>query len=196
MKMPIAIAGCCVAGLCLSNLTHAQQTSQEFQLAFCNISNFSRVLVAIAHRQDAQRWTVDGWYPVADYGCSIAGTFKGDTVYYYAFGETRDGRNVTWSRAGQRQDGVLAMRGPRQVLPHHGRPAGLRGRTRTGTVQDDQGRPEPVPDHLEPVGWLRTKPSASATSLFHRRLVDRLSFSSLAGPRRERNHALRFGRHG
>lgn len=99
MRLPTAIAGFCLAGLCLSNPAHAQQTTQEFQLAFCNMSNFSRVRVAIAHRLDAQRWAVDGWYPVPNYGCSIASTFKGDSVYYYAFGENRDGRYVFWEAA-------------------------------------------------------------------------------------------------
>ena len=97
MKMLTAIAGCCLAGLGLSSFGHAQQPAQEFQLAFCNISAFSKVLVALAHRQDGQRWTVDGWYPIVDNGCSVVGNFKGDTVYYYAFGETNDGRYVTWS---------------------------------------------------------------------------------------------------
>jgi uncharacterized membrane protein len=96
MRLPTAVAGVCLAGLCLSSVTQAQQGTQEFQLAFCNMSSFSRVLVAIAHRQDGQRWAVDGWYPVPNYGCAVAGTFKGDSVYYYAFGETRDGRFVFW----------------------------------------------------------------------------------------------------
>ncbi len=97
MRLPLAIAGCCLAGLGLSSLTQAQQTTQEFQLAFCNMSSFSRVLVAIAHREDGQRWAVDGWYPVPNYGCSLAGTFKGDSVYYYAFGVARDGSYAFWT---------------------------------------------------------------------------------------------------
>jgi uncharacterized membrane protein len=63
------------------------------------MSSFSRVLVAVAHRLDAQRWAVEGWYPVPDRGCAIAGTFKGNSVYYYAFGETREGRYVFWEAA-------------------------------------------------------------------------------------------------
>jgi hypothetical protein len=100
MKMLTAVAGCCLVGLGLTSFGHAQQPSQsaqQFQLAFCNISAFSRVLIALVHRPDGQRWTVDGWYPIADGGCSVVGNFKGDTVYYFAFGETDDGRNVTWS---------------------------------------------------------------------------------------------------
>jgi uncharacterized membrane protein len=97
MRLPIAIAACGLAGLCLSGPIQAQQqTAPDFQLAFCNMSSFSRVLVAVAHRLDAQRWAVEGWYPVPDGGCSIAGVFKGGTVYYYAFGETREGRYVFW----------------------------------------------------------------------------------------------------
>lgn len=100
MKLPTAIAGCCLAALCVSSPAQTQQqASQEFQLAFCNMSSFSRVLVAIAHRVEAERWAVEGWYPVPDRGCAIAGNFKGNNVYYYAFGETRDGRHVTWEAA-------------------------------------------------------------------------------------------------
>ena len=46
MKMLTAVAGCCLVGLGLTSFGHAQQPSQpaqEFQLAFCNISAFSRV---------------------------------------------------------------------------------------------------------------------------------------------------------
>ena len=100
MRLPTAIASCCLAALCFSSPAWTQQqTSQEFQLAFCNMSSFSRVLVAVAHRLDAQRWAVEGWYPVPDRGCAIAGTFKGNSVYYYAFGETREGRYVFWEAA-------------------------------------------------------------------------------------------------
>ena len=91
MRLPITVAGCFLAGFCLSNSGQAQQPAREFELAFCNMSSFSHVLVAIAHRQDAQRWTVEGWYPLPDGGCAVAGTFKGDSVYFYAYGEARDG---------------------------------------------------------------------------------------------------------
>jgi uncharacterized membrane protein len=105
MRIPVAVASCCITGLCLANAGHAQQSDHEFQLAFCNMSQYSRVLVALAHRQDAQRWVVAGWYPIPDSGCSVVGNFLGDTVFYYAFGETRDRRYVTWSAADDDKNG-------------------------------------------------------------------------------------------
>jgi uncharacterized membrane protein len=74
-----------------------QQQQQPFQLAFCNTSAYSNVLVALVHRKDAQNWTVDGWYPIPDYGCTVVGSFQRDKIYYYAYGETNDDRIVTWS---------------------------------------------------------------------------------------------------
>jgi uncharacterized membrane protein len=88
---------CCALGLILIGPGQAQQQPQSFQLAFCNISAYSNVLVSVAHRQDAQRWLVDGWYPVPDGGCAVVGSFQRDTIYYYAYGETNDDRIVTWS---------------------------------------------------------------------------------------------------
>ena len=92
MKLPMATVACCAAGLTIVAQGQAQQPSQEFQLAFCNISTFSNVLVSLAYRRDGQQWTVDGWYPIPDYGCAQVGSFPRDSVYYYAVGETNDGR--------------------------------------------------------------------------------------------------------
>jgi uncharacterized membrane protein len=71
-----------------------------FQLAFCNISGFQTARVAITHRKDAQRWAVDGWFPIPDGGCSIIGTFQLDTVYYYAMASNpSNGNTVYWGAA-------------------------------------------------------------------------------------------------
>ena len=60
-----------------------------FELAMCNISNVPSVFVALAHRQDAQNWRVEGWYAIPDAGCALIGKFMRDTVYVYA--ESQDG---------------------------------------------------------------------------------------------------------
>jgi uncharacterized membrane protein len=88
---------CCALGLALIAPVRAQQPNQDFQLAFCNTSSYGHVLVSLAYRLDAQRWRVDGWYPLPDYGCALVGSFQRDTVYYFAHGQTSDGRAVTWA---------------------------------------------------------------------------------------------------
>lgn len=97
MRWPGAVAVCCAAGLFAMPQGQAQQPSRDFQLAFCNISAFSNVLVSLVYRQNDQQWQVDGWYPVPDRGCAVMGSFPRDVVYYYAFGQTNDGRDVVWS---------------------------------------------------------------------------------------------------
>ena len=71
LSVPAAISGC-VLGLSLVGPVQAQpqQQSQDFQLAFCNISAFSAVVVALVRKEDAERWVVDGWYPVPNGGCA------------------------------------------------------------------------------------------------------------------------------
>ena len=64
----IAIAGACGAFGGLSATSAMAQANQTFQLAFCNISAFSDVYVAITSKGDAQRWNVSGWYPIPDSG--------------------------------------------------------------------------------------------------------------------------------
>jgi uncharacterized membrane protein len=59
----------------------------------CNMSDFSGVFVALRQKQDAQRWTVSGWYPLPDRGCAFLGSFQRDTVYYYA----KSDEGVSWS---------------------------------------------------------------------------------------------------
>jgi uncharacterized membrane protein len=95
----LSAVSCCAVGLTSMSSAHAQQQNQDFQLAFCNISAYTNVLVSVAHRQDGQSWRVDGWYPIPDFGCALIGSFQRDTVYYYANGRTSDGRVVAWSAA-------------------------------------------------------------------------------------------------
>ena len=95
-KVPIIVA-CSALGISLIGAVNAQQPNPEFQLAFCNISAYSSVLVAVTRRQDAGRWLVEGWYPIPDQGCALLGSFLKDTIYYYAYGKTNDDRIVTWS---------------------------------------------------------------------------------------------------
>ena len=47
---------CAALGVSLSASSHAQQQSQTFQLAFCNISAYSNVTVALVHKKDAEKW--------------------------------------------------------------------------------------------------------------------------------------------
>jgi uncharacterized membrane protein len=94
MKRPVVakITAFLGLGAWLSAPLHAQQQSSKFQLAFCNISTFNNVRVALAYRQDAQQWVLDGWYPVPDGGCTLLGSFLRDTIYYYA----ENDRGVKW----------------------------------------------------------------------------------------------------
>jgi uncharacterized membrane protein len=89
--LKVAVA-CGALGVSLSASSHAQQQGQAFQLAFCNISAYSNVTVALVHKKDAEKWAVDGWYPVPDNGCTVVGTFQRDTVYYFA--EGRSGNSI------------------------------------------------------------------------------------------------------
>jgi uncharacterized membrane protein len=98
----IAIAGvCCCASGALSATSAMAQASQTFQLAVCNISAFSDVYVAITAKADGQRWTVSGWYPIPDSGCTLVGTFPRDTVYYYARGSDK----AVWAAPDNDQNG-------------------------------------------------------------------------------------------
>lgn len=76
--------------------SHAQQPNPSFQLAFCNLSTFDNVRVALAYQQNTQRWVVDGWYPLPDRGCTLLGSFLRDTVYYYA----ENDRGAKWPADG------------------------------------------------------------------------------------------------
>jgi uncharacterized membrane protein len=86
------IAAFSALGIWFSAPLHAQQQNPRFQLAFCNISTFNNVRVALAYRQDAQQWVVDGWYPIPDRGCTLIGSFLRDTIYYYA----QNDRGAKW----------------------------------------------------------------------------------------------------
>jgi hypothetical protein len=80
-----------------------QQGTSTFQIAFCNMSDYANILVAVVHRKDAQNWAVDGWYPVPDYGCAPVGNFLRDTVYYYAFSS----EGVDWQAAEDDQTATI-----------------------------------------------------------------------------------------
>jgi hypothetical protein len=78
-------------------LREQQLKQQTFSFAACNLSSVSNVYVALMTRDaaDAQAsqtpipapgWRVHGWYPIPDHGCNFIGTFAGDRIYYYAFG--------------------------------------------------------------------------------------------------------------
>ncbi len=95
MKLAVAVA-CSALGVSSSDLSHAQQQSQTFQLAFCNISAYSNVVVALVHKQDGEKWAVGGWYPVPDNGCTLVGSFLRDTIYYFAEG-SRGNTTASWA---------------------------------------------------------------------------------------------------
>jgi uncharacterized membrane protein len=147
LKVRIVLA-CSAVGISLAGPAHAQQDA-EFQLSFCNMSAFSNVLVAVTRRQDAQRWLVEGWYPIPEYGCAIVGSFLRDTIYYYAHGKTNDGRIVTWSPPAN--DCRIAMRRLRQVLPGAIRCPVVSDGSRIGALPADQGSAEPASSHMDPV---------------------------------------------
>ena len=88
---------------------HAQQSQTRVQLAFCNLSSNTGVRVAIMHRVDAQKWVVDGWYPVPNDGCTVIGSFNADAVYYYGIGHRREADRLltsVWSAAENDQTGT------------------------------------------------------------------------------------------
>jgi uncharacterized membrane protein len=95
-----ALAVCGVLVVCLFGPTRAQQ-GQTFELAVCNMSDFQGVFMAVRHRQDAQKWQVDGWYAIPDGGCTFIGAYPRDTFYYFA--ESNDGGE--WSAASTDQNG-------------------------------------------------------------------------------------------
>jgi len=77
---------CSVLAVSAMQPSHPQPQAPggNFQLAFCNMSDFRGMLVTLMHKKDAQSWEVEGWYPVPDSGCAPLGTFPRDTVYYFA----------------------------------------------------------------------------------------------------------------
>ena len=96
-----ALALCGVLLGCLLGTSRAQQPSQTFDLAACNMSDFQGVFMAVRHKQDATHWLVDGWYAIPDGGCTFIGTYTRDSVYYYA--ESNDG--AYWSAGDNDQTG-------------------------------------------------------------------------------------------
>ena len=84
--LTLAMTICSALDLLSADPSYAQQQSNtSFQMAFCNMSDYSNILVAVVHKKDAQNWAVDGWYPVPDRGCAPAGNFLRDTIYYFAY---------------------------------------------------------------------------------------------------------------
>jgi hypothetical protein len=77
--------------------TAEQPKNTSFKLTLCNMSQFRLVRAAIVYQKDEKNWTVEGWHPLPDYGCSIIGTFRGDSIFYFAFGFGSDGKPVFWS---------------------------------------------------------------------------------------------------
>jgi uncharacterized membrane protein len=98
-----AVAAICGA-LVLSSVGSSraeQQQNQTFELAVCNLSDFQGVFFALRHKQNTQKWAVDGWYAIPDGGCTFIGSFLRDTIYYYA--ESNDGAN--WAATDTDQTG-------------------------------------------------------------------------------------------
>jgi uncharacterized membrane protein len=90
-----SIVGVCCAGALYAQQRPPAQQNATFELAMCNMSDFQGVFVALMHKQDAQKWIVNGWYAIPDQGCTFLGSFLRDTVYYYA--ESND--NAVWRGA-------------------------------------------------------------------------------------------------
>ena len=87
---------CSALSALFAGSSHSQQRPDPtFELAMCNLSDFQGVFVALRHRQNAQKWAVDGWYAIPDGGCTFIGSFLRDAIYY--FGESNDG--AVWSAA-------------------------------------------------------------------------------------------------
>ena len=97
MKRSTALAAMVGAALVISpvNPSRAEQQNR-FQLAFCNISALTDVMVALIHKRDAQTWTVEGWYPIPDNSCTLLGSFMRDTVYWYGEGINKNRQRTWW----------------------------------------------------------------------------------------------------
>jgi len=81
-----------------------KQQTQSFTLSVCNLSAFNSASVAVLVRpvNDPQKWWSYGWFPVANDGCNVIGSFYGDRAYLFAQGRTSDGKVVTWSAQGDK----------------------------------------------------------------------------------------------
>jgi len=116
--LAVLVAGVPEAQQAPSPSSQQQQPSASAEVAVCNMSAFQGVFVALMHKQDAQKWVVEGWYAVPDSGCTLLGSFLRDTVYYYA--ESNDG--AAWRAADTDQsvtpqcvDRVKLFQGPAGV---------------------------------------------------------------------------------
>jgi len=87
------ILGCGLLSIFMGCARAEQAASTDtFELAFCNNSDYGRMLLALMYKKDAQNWEVSGWYPIPDSGCTIVGRFIRDTIYYFAF----SGKESVW----------------------------------------------------------------------------------------------------
>src|SRR5947209_14394302 len=87
------LVGCGALGSFIGCARAEQAASTDtFELAVCNNSDYASMLLALMYKKDAQNWEVSGWYPIPDSGCTIVGRFIRDTVYYFAF----SGEGAVW----------------------------------------------------------------------------------------------------
>src|SRR5262249_28255763 len=73
--LAVLVAGVPEAQQAPSPSSQQQQPSASAEVAVCNMSAFQGVFVALMHKQDAQKWVVEGWYAVPDSGCTLLGSF-------------------------------------------------------------------------------------------------------------------------
>lgn len=93
MKARLIVVLCSASAVALSTPVYAQQPAPTFEFAMCNMSDYGGVFVALRQKQDGQKWTVSGWYPLPDRGCTFLGRFRRDIIYYYA----KSDKGVSWS---------------------------------------------------------------------------------------------------
>ena len=66
-----------------------------FEFTVCNGTQNQTIYVAVAYRSEphSSNWTVKGWFPADEEGCSKIGTFPKGKFYFYA-------RSANWSWTG------------------------------------------------------------------------------------------------
>ena len=102
-RIIVVAAACALFGTAYFGSSHVQAQPQITTggLSMCNLSDFSKVVVATISRQSAQNWVVKGWHALPNGGCSFVGTFLRDTVYYYA-----EGNGANWAAAESDQSAI------------------------------------------------------------------------------------------
>jgi uncharacterized membrane protein len=81
-----------------ASLLRQQQLKEPvFGFSFCNFSKHPDLSLALMSKSmDAPHaWRTEGWFGIADGGCSFIGSFYGDKIYFYA--ETSDKMSVAAS---------------------------------------------------------------------------------------------------